>query len=143
VLPTATTDPVPATILPSVPPASQPPVVQVGPGYVTFGTRADRQLRIVDPTARFAIGNRIVWSAYLTTPADSVDLRVQIFKVDGTPPAGERLVQDDPVTPVARGAQIFQRRIRPADVLDGPGIYVVRYVRGTDILAQGSLEITS
>ena len=128
--------------LPS-PPASGQPQVQVGAGFVTFGTQADRQLRIVDPGSSFPIDARVVWSAFLTAPADSIELRVQIFKVDGTPPNGERLITDDAVAPVVRGAQIFQRRIRPADTLDGPGIYVVRYVRGTEILSQGSLEITT
>jgi hypothetical protein len=140
-LPTLAT--VPASFLPTAPPGSQPPLVQIGPGYVTFGTRADTELRIVDPSASFAIGDRVVWSAYLTDRADSADLRIQVFKVDGTPPTGERLVLDAAVTPRVRRAQIFQRRIRPSEALDGPGLYVVRYVRGTDILSQGSLEITS
>ena len=138
---------VPTSFLPSVPssqpPSSQPPLVQIGPGYITFGTRADTELRIVDPATSFAIGDRVIWSAYLTERTDSADLRIQIFKVDGTPPTGERLVFDEPVTPLVQGAQIFQRRIRPSEALDGPGVYVVRYVRGTDILSQGSLEITS
>jgi hypothetical protein len=84
-----------------------------------------------------------VWSAYLTERANSVDIRIRVVKVDGTPPTGERLVLDEPVTPNVRGAQIFQRRFRPSEMLDGPGIYFVRYVRGTEILSQGSLEITT
>ena len=113
---------VPTSFLPSVPPgpspSSQPPLVQIGPGYITFGTLADTELRIVDPAASFAIGTRVIWSAYLTDRADGADLRIQIFKVDGTPPTGERLVFDEPVTRLVQGAQIFQRRIRPSESLD-------------------------
>jgi hypothetical protein len=118
------------------------PVVQVGAGFVSFGTRSDRQLRIVDPRASFNLAERVTWSGYLVEPANSVDLRVQIYKVDGTPPNGERLISDEAVTPFVTGAQLFQRRIRPADAMDGPGVYVVRYVRGSQIMSQGWLEIT-
>lgn len=141
--PTATPVPVAPTVLVTPVPTGLPPTVQVGPGFVTFGTRADRQLRIVDPAASFPVDERIVWSAFLTQPANSADLRVQVFKVDGTPPTGERLVLDKAVTPVVSGGQIYQRRIRPSNALDGPGVYVVRYVRGTEILSEGSLEITN
>jgi hypothetical protein len=110
---------------------------------VTFGTTVDRQLHITDPRARFDLADRVAWSAYLVEPASSVDLRVQIYKLDGTAPTGERLISDEPVTPLVTGAQVFQRRLRPADALDGPGIYVVRYVRGTEIVSQGAVEITS
>jgi hypothetical protein len=97
----------------------------------------------LNPAASFDIGDRVIWSAFLTEPANSIDLRIQIFKVDGTPPTGERLILDEAVVTAAQGGQIFQRRIQPSEVLDGPGIYVVRYMRGPDILSQGSLEITS
>ena len=145
---TASTFGLPPTAAPQTAPASLPasslaPLVNVGPGFVTFGTRADRQLRIVDPAGSFGIGERVVWSAYLTQPANSIDLRVQVFKLDGTPPTGERLILDEAVTPLAQDAQIFQRRIRPSEVLDGAGLYVVRYVRGTAILSEGQVEITA
>ncbi len=35
------------------------------------------------------------------------------------------------------GAQIFTRRIKPARALDGPGLYVVRYVRADEVLSEG------
>jgi hypothetical protein len=110
---------------------------------VTFGTRSNRQLHIIDPRASFSIDGRIVWSAYLAERADSAELRVNIYKIDGTPPTGERLIVDDEVTPLVLDAQIFERRIQPREVLDGPGIYVVRYVRGTEVLSEGAVEITN
>ena len=127
----------------SLPASSLAPLVNVGPGFVTFGTRADKQLRIEDPAGSFPIGERVAWSAYLTQPANSIDLRVQVFKLDGTPSTGERLILDEAVTPLVQNTQLFQRRIRPSEVLDGAGLYVVRYVRGTEILSEGRVEITA
>jgi hypothetical protein len=137
----------------SAPPPSGPAIspvstsgaaqVQVGPGFVTFGTKSDRQLAIVDPRGSFALDERIVWSAYLFESANSADLRVQIFKIDAAQPSGERLLVDEAVTPAVADGQIFLRRIRPSEILDGPGIYVVRYLRGTDLLSEGTVEVTS
>ncbi len=143
-----TTAPSP-TVIPTIPvvvptPAATtlPPLVQIGEGFVTFGTRADNQLHIIDPRSSFRINERIVWSAYLTTRADSSELRVHIFKLDSTAEGGERLIVDDAVTPSVRNAQVFERRLRPRAALDGPGIYVVRYMRGVNVLSEGFLEIT-
>ena len=55
---------------------------------------------------------------------------------------GETLITDEPVTPIVHGAQIFQRRLRAQSQLDGPGLYVVRYLRNTDLLSEGFFEIT-
>ncbi len=86
---------------------------------------------------------RIVWSAFLTERADSIELRVHVLKIDGAAVGGERLIIDSEVTPIVRDAQIFSRRLRPEAVLEGPGVYVVRYLRGTDVLSEGFLEITA
>lgn len=140
--PTASTSPLP-TLSPGASASTSPsptpfvPVVQVGPGFVTFGTRVDAQLHIVDPRAVFTRNERITWSAYLSEPANSVDLRVHISKLDPAAPGGELLVSDDEVTPIVTDWQIFTRRIRPANVLSGPGVYVVRYVRGDQVMSEG------
>ena len=127
---------------PTALPTNPPPLVQIGEGYVTFGTRADDTLHIVDPKSVFKLNERIVWSAFLSERADSVDLLVRISKMDPTQIGGERVISDTPVTPLVRNAQIFQNRIRPGQNLDGPGLYAVRYLRGEDVLAEGFLEIT-
>jgi len=127
---------------PTALPTNPPPLVQIGEGYVTFGTRADDTLHIVDPKSVFKLNERIVWSAFLSERADSVDLLVRISKMDPTQIGGERVISDTPVTPLVRNAQIFQNRIRPGQSLDGPGLYAVRYLRGEDVLAEGFLEIT-
>jgi hypothetical protein len=120
-----------------------PPLVQIGEGFVTFGTKADDQLRIIDPRSVFGVSERIVWSAFLSERADAAELRIQISKLDSTQVSGERLIADRAVSVDVRGAQLFQDRIRPQAALEGPGIYVVRYVRGTDVLSEGFLEITA
>jgi hypothetical protein len=138
-----TPTPAAGSFSPAPSPTNVPPLVQIGEGFVTFGTRADDQLRIEDPRSVFHAGERIVWSAYLTERADSAELRIQISKLDSAEVSGERLISDSAVTPDVRNAQIFQSRIRPQNGLDGPGVYVVRYVRGTDVLAEGFVEITT
>jgi hypothetical protein len=142
-----TSVPTPGPTVPVVVPTpiatSIPPLVQIGEGFVTFGTRSDDRLRIIDPRSTFSIDERIVWSAYLTRLADSSDLRVHILKIDSTAVGGERLIVDDAVSPIVRNAQLFQRRIRPESALEGPGVYVVRYMRGTEVMSEGFLEITA
>jgi hypothetical protein len=123
-------------------PTNPPPLVQIGEGYVTFGTRADNSLHIVDPKSVFRINERIVWSAFLSERADSLDLLLRISKMDSSQIGGELVISEAPVTPLVRNAQLFQNRIRPGSDLDGPGIYAVRYLRGEEIMSEGFLEIT-
>ncbi|HUR16240.1 MAG TPA: hypothetical protein VMZ33_03045 [Candidatus Limnocylindrales bacterium] len=123
-------------------PSTTPLPVQEGPGFVTFGTQADEELRITDPRTTFTMQEQVVWSAYLTRPADSSTLRIQIAKADDSTPNGERQVVDAEVTPEVVDGQIFQRRFRPNRLLDGAGVYIVRYVAGTEILAQGTIQVT-
>lgn len=128
---------------PTVAPTAVPPLVQIGEGFVTFGTRSNDQLHIVDPRSTFAIDERIIWSAFLTARADSVELMIRILKMDSSVIGGERLILEESVSPLVADAQIFQDRIRPQAALEGPGVYVVRYVRGEDVLSEGFLEVTS
>jgi hypothetical protein len=122
-------------------PSLTPPPVQEGQGFVTFGTQADEELRIIDPRTTFTLQEQVVWSAYLTRPADSSELRIQIVKADEAAPNGERVVVDSEVTPNVTGAQIFQRRFRARGLLEGTGVYTVRYVAGDEILSQGTLLV--
>jgi hypothetical protein len=130
--------PVPSgSVAPSVSPSQGAPIVQVGPGFVTFGTKADENVNITDPRATFTMSDTIRWSAYLTERADADDLRVRILKLDPAAENGERLISDSEVRLHVK-AQRFGRRIDPRDVLEGPGTYVVRYVRGDTVLSEGS-----
>ena len=138
-----TAAPTASAVIPT-PGATNPrPLVQIGEGHVTFGTRNDDGLRIVDPRSTFAIDERVVWSAYLTRRADSIELRIHVLKLDAAALGGERLILDQEVTPLVRNGQIFAHALRPEAMLDGTGVYVVRYLRGTDVLSEGFLEITA
>jgi hypothetical protein len=119
-----------------------PPIIQVGPGFVTFGTRADNEQRILDPSTSFTSRDRIVWSAHLLETGSVSDVRVLIIKADPIAPAGERLISDEGVQSSASDAQVFVRRIRPQRFLDGPGFYTVRYVRGDRLLSEGYFVLT-
>lgn len=141
-LPTIAPTPLLTASAPSVQPSAEAPLVQIGAGFVTFGTRADQQLHIDDPRSQFGPTERIVWSAFLTAQADSIQLHIQILKQDPAAIGGERLISDTPEEGLIRNAQIFQRRIRPELALDGPGIYTVLYLRDTNIVSHGSFEIT-
>lgn len=119
------------------------PVVEVGPGYVTFGTNVNKKLRITDPRVVFSSDdNRVEWSAYLSSPANAADLHVEIFKLDASAQNGKRLLWNHQLTIQAKNAQIYQSYLRTRTALDGPGVYEVQYVRGSDLLSDGFFEFT-
>lgn len=114
--------------------------VNIGAGFVTFGGTYDRSLRILDPRARFGTSERIAWSAELSTPTNSWELLNRTFKLDlanGT----EQLVDERGERSQVAAAEIVASSMRPIDRLAGPGIYVMRYVRGADVLAEGYFEV--
>lgn len=130
--------PLPSASAPSgATPSPVVPAVQVGPGFVTFGTKSDENVNITDPRATFVMSDTIRWSAYLTEPANSVDLRVRVLKLDPEVENGERLISEASVRPRVNGAQRFGRRIDPGEVLEGPGVYIVRYLRGDTLMSEG------
>jgi hypothetical protein len=137
--PAGSPSPVPsATVAPPSPsPSPFVPEVNVGPGFITFGTKSGENVTIADPRANFVMADTIRWSAYLTEPANSVDLRVRVLKLDPEAENGERLISEAEVRPKVTGAQRFGRRINPRRALDGPGIYVVRYLRGETVMSEG------
>lgn len=126
---------------PSPAPSAEPtpflPVVQVGPGFVTFGTRANADKTIEDPRAVFQLAETVTWSAFLSEPASAAEMLVRVLKLDPAASGGERLISEASLRPGDAGTLHFVRRIRPARVLDGPGVYVVRYVHAETVLAEG------
>lgn len=136
------TPPVTESPSPSAPATPFVPQVQVGPGFVTFGRRANNDLRITEPQAILPINQRLTWSAHLIEPVDTATtLTIRVLKLDPEAEGGEQLVIEDEVTPSVSDAQIFQRRMRPRRALDGPGIYVVRYLRGDTLMAEGYVQL--
>jgi len=115
--------------------------VRVGPGFVTFGTERNNNLRITNPGTEFALDQRIVWSAALSEPTDTWLLRSIVYKVDvadGT----ERLVDERGERARVADAQLVSSSLVPRRRLDGPGIYVIRYTRGAQLLAEGYFRVT-
>ena len=78
-----------ASLPPPATPSAAPPLIQVGAGYVTFGTDSDEHLHIVDPrsTSRSRNGS---CGARTDAAANSADLHEQIVKLDGA--GGRRAV---------------------------------------------------
>ena len=117
------------------------PTVMQGPGFITFGTTVDAQLHVMDPKTTFGVDEPMVWSAYLTEPANSADLRIRILKLDASRPSGQVLVREDLVKPDATGVQIFFRRLRAIGATDGTGLFTIEYVKGDQILSTGSFLV--
>jgi hypothetical protein len=78
----------PATLEPTVAPTPVIPLVQIGPGFVTFGTRANDQLAITDPRSVFAPDERITWRA----------------RPSAATSAAEKLDDDAPSTTISSGS---------------------------------------
>lgn len=141
--PSPTLSSTPGATIPVVTPAPTlfvPPVVS-GPGFVTFGTSVDAQLHVIDPKTTFAIDEPMVWSAYLTQPANSTDLIIRILIQDPNQPSGQRVVREDAVQPDVQGAQIYFRRLKPIGETEGAGLFMIEYVRADEVLSTGSFLV--
>jgi hypothetical protein len=118
------------------------PIVEVGPGFVTFGTQLNPDRTVADPRALFVPSDRIAWSAHLTEPTDASDLTVRLYKLDDSVPGGERLLSEGEARPSIQDGVLFTRfPLNPVRALDGPGIYLVRYLRTDIVLAEGYFEL--
>lgn len=136
----------PTPDLPTPPPTPIPtpfvPIVQVGPGFVTFGTEFDADGNIADPRALFVPSDRIAWSGYLTEATDVADLTVRLYKLDDSLPGGLRLLSEGEArTRVGDRLHYTRSDVNPNRALDGPGIYLVRYLRTDIVLAEGYFEL--
>ena len=129
---------------PSPAPSASPfvPTVEIGPGYVTFGTRLKGDMTVADQRASFEPNDRIAWSAHLTAPSNAVNVTVYLYKLDDSAENGERLLSEGGARPNLQNSDHFTRSgIRSGRDLDGPGIYLVRYVKGDIVVAQGYFEL--
>jgi hypothetical protein len=118
------------------------PVVQIGPGFVTFGTEFDADGNIADPRALFVPSDRLAWSGYLTEATDAADLTVRLYKLDDSVPGGLRLLSEGEArTRVGDRLHYTRSDIKLNQALDGAGIYLVRYLRTDIILAEGYFEL--
>ncbi len=114
--------------------------VQEGRGFVTFGTGRGPELTVANPRATFELGDRPFYSARLTQTTPTRELAIEIRKVnpqDGS----EALVAEDRLGTSLPRVHTVRRRFR-TDELDGPGIYVLRFMRGERVMAEGYFEVT-
>ena len=130
-----------ATLPPSPSPTPFAVEVRQGPGAITFGTQYNETtLRISDPHTTFPPNGRFVWSAQLTEAAGAPELRVTVSAFD--PGSGSETLVDESIVQVDnQQATIFLRRPLMQRLVDGPGIYVVRYLRGDILLAEGYFRV--
>ncbi len=118
------------------------PIVQVGPGFVTFGTQLNPDRTVADPRALFVPSDRIAWSAHLTERTDASDLTVRLYMLDDTVPGGERLLSEGKARSRVNDRLHYTRSgLNPNRALDGAGIYLVRYLRTDIVLAEGYFEL--
>jgi hypothetical protein len=99
-------------------------------------------MTVADPRASFEPSDRIAWSAFLTQAADAADVTARLYKLDSAAPNGERLLSEGGARPSIKDSDHFTRSgIRPGRDLDGPGIYLVRYLKGDTVLSEGYFEL--
>lgn len=142
--PTPSLAPTPTTTLPPSPSPSGTFALEVrqGPGVITFGTQFNADtLRITDPHTAFPPTGRFVWSAQLTEAAGAPQLTIRLSAFDPATgietPVSETIDQVDNQQSV-----IFLRRPLMQRLVDEPGIYVLRYLRGEVLLAEGYFRVT-
>lgn len=144
-LPTASPTPTAAapTASPSPSPSPTPMAIEVreGPGYVTLGTNySTNPARVIDASATFSVGERIAWLADLGGPAGSTNLTIVVARVgtDGT----ETTTFEEPYEPNSANSSIFLRRFgNIGRLIDGPGVYVVRYLVDGEARSEGFFRV--
>jgi hypothetical protein len=149
--PQITPSPLPATPPPSptLPPTPEPSPeptpftieVREGPGYVTFGTNVNNNLRVTDPRTTFELGERMTISAQMIEPAGSAEMVIHFYRYDPDTDEEEFIVEQA-VRPRVASASVFSRNVNTGNLFDEPGFYVMRYLRGDEVMSEGWFELT-
>lgn len=136
--PATSPQPTPDTMTPAPTPFEI--TVEEGPGHITFGTGRGSNLSVSQPGTTFELGQRIFYSARLveTTPTDAVSIRVSKYDVEQD---AETAVTELSVNTRIPRFHTLRQRLNTSN-LDGPAIYVMRFMRGDNTLAEGWFEIT-
>ncbi|HVM30020.1 MAG TPA: hypothetical protein VM305_04535, partial [Candidatus Limnocylindrales bacterium] len=116
--------------------------VRQGPGHVTFGSSWNRRtLEMQDVSATFSRGGRIAWSAILSEPAGAPALTVEAARLDIEQDT-EDVTWEELYEMQNQQSERILRRV-PINRLTGgqAGIYVVRYLRDEEVLAEGYFEL--
>lgn len=134
----ATPPPAAPQATPLVP--TQAPVA--GTGVVTFGTSYDPDdLSIPDPRTRFkSTYSPIAWSASLIEPAGATSLTFVIASQSAT--GVERIIIKEDVDVSDPAFDVMANQADLALVVGRvSGTYVVRYLRGSTVLAEGTFTL--
>ncbi|CAN5736162.1 hypothetical protein BH24CHL6_BH24CHL6_17360 [soil metagenome] len=114
--------------------------IEEGRGHITFGIGRGSNLSVGSPRASFELGERPFYSTQLleTTVTDQISIELHRYDpADGSETAvGERSLN----TNLPRVHTVRQRL--DTATLDGPGIYVMRFVAGGAVQAEGWFEVT-
>jgi hypothetical protein len=111
-------------------------------GSITFGQDYDAStLEVARPASTFADGDEIAWSARLFERAGAQTLTLVIVKqtAPGVESSSTAYNHDIPVS--NPDAELFANKVDLSPVLDGPGTYAMRYLRGGKRLAEGTFTI--
>lgn len=127
---------------PEVTPETTPPAIEVeeGEGHITFGTGRASNLRIANPRSSFEVGERPLYAAQLlqTTPVNGLTIEVRRYDSEA---GGEELVNELAVSTNLPRVHTVRQRLDTSE-LDGPGIYVMRFVSNGSVMAEGWFELT-
>lgn len=122
-------------------PAEPPGAWQPEPGSILFATDLDAAGRIAEPVQAFELGARAVWRASLSRPAGVDEVRLVI--VQPMPDGRESAHWSERLERLERGQRTIVSTATLSDFSHGgTGRYVMRYVAGDEILAEGTFELT-
>jgi hypothetical protein len=114
--------------------------VEEGRGHITFGTGRGGDLRVANPRASFELGERPFYSAQLRETSLTDRIRIEVRRYDPGEGGETAVAELNLATNLPRVHTVRQRLDTSA--LDGPGVYVMRFVAGDDVQAEGWFEVT-
>ena len=114
----------------------------VARGTITFGVAYDpTTLTILSPHSSFALGSLIAWSAGLQRSPGSTSVSFSLARVTIT---GETPVVVTTETLTSPDVDMIVRQLDLSSMVDRrPGIYAMRYLSGSEVLAEGKFELTN
>jgi hypothetical protein len=127
-------------------PTAKPTIAQTlaplhGDGIVRFGTGYDpATLAITGAKTTFKVTADVAWSASLSDSVNATKLHWVISKVAAGGSETVEFVQDIDIGDPS--ADTVANKAELGTLLSGPGIYVMRYLRDSTILAEGSFTLT-
>ena len=130
----------PAVVTPA--PTAAPTAVPEGAGLITFGGNYDESsLEITAPDTTFKTSStKIAWSAYLREPARATTLTLVIARKRSSGTL-EVVVREEVDVPNPDYEVLVDREDLARMVDRRRGAYLMRYVRGTAILAEGEFTL--